>query len=105
MRNELSLSNEVALEGPAWHSCCFEEEVLLQNCQQALMDEREGVVSGQRIFTLLICSEGDDTQWLLQKERQHRVRDIHNRRNCVYALDRFTPISHYSEESRARYSC
>jgi len=61
MRNELYLSNEVAREGPSWHSCCFDEEVLLQNCKQALMDEREGVISGQRIFALLISSEGDDT--------------------------------------------
>ena len=27
MRNELQLSNEVALDGLSWHVCCFDEEV------------------------------------------------------------------------------
>jgi hypothetical protein len=26
MRNELDLSNEVALDGPSWHVCYFDEE-------------------------------------------------------------------------------
>lgn len=61
MRNELDLSNEVDLDSPSWHSSFFDEEVLLQNCKQARMDEREGVGSGQMTIALVIHSEGDDT--------------------------------------------
>jgi hypothetical protein len=59
MRNELYLSNEVALDGSSWHSCCFDEEAY-PRALQASENVTKGAESRQMTLALVIHAEGED---------------------------------------------
>ena len=61
MRNELYLSNEVALDGSSWQLSCFDEEAYPRILQASDNVIKGVAVNRQGTSTLVMHSEGDGT--------------------------------------------
>ena len=61
MRNEVSFSSEVVLDGSSWHVCCLDEEAYARVLQASDRVRKEVAVKRQVTSALVIHSEGDGT--------------------------------------------